>query len=195
MPVGQEPLPCDVELLLCPAAKVDNNFCKSELLHFSQTCLRGSLCFSRNSVICPQFLHLYSNIGIFTPHAYKALELLVIVFSTFLSFPELLRHHLHIVFSRPGRVHAGGVKIHLHEHVPRRLYLQAHLWLIYSSVLSKHFRLTDKSNWYYSPLPIYSGEYAKLNFTDNKTIIPIVISQWAQSSYSTTIVMIVNYKC
>jgi hypothetical protein len=65
VPVGQEPLLCDVELLLCPAAKLDNNFCKSELLQRSQMCLWPLLLFSKNSIACPHFLHLYSNIGIF----------------------------------------------------------------------------------------------------------------------------------
>ena len=60
VPVGQESLP----LLLCPTANPENNFCVSVLPHFSQMCLFLPPLFSRNSILCPHLLHLYSNIGI-----------------------------------------------------------------------------------------------------------------------------------
>jgi len=60
--VEQESLPPDLELLV--AEKVEKSFCISELPHFSQMCLFLLLLFSRNSVLLPHLLHLYSNIGI-----------------------------------------------------------------------------------------------------------------------------------
>lgn len=80
MPAGQEPpwhkllgqgplghvsqvWPVD---LLRPTAKPESSFCISELLHCSHVCFRGVCVFSRNSIVCPHLLHLYSNIGILT---------------------------------------------------------------------------------------------------------------------------------
>ena len=60
VPVGKESLP----LLLCPTANPENNFCIFGLPHFSQMCLFLPLLFSKNSILCPHLLHLYSNIGI-----------------------------------------------------------------------------------------------------------------------------------
>ena len=52
--------------LLRPSAKPESSFCISELMHLSHVCFRGDRVFSRNSIVCPHLLHLYSNIGILT---------------------------------------------------------------------------------------------------------------------------------
>jgi len=62
VPVGQESLPPDLELLV--AEKVEKSFCNLLLPHFWQLCFLELLALSRNSILCPHLLHLYSNIGI-----------------------------------------------------------------------------------------------------------------------------------
>jgi hypothetical protein len=56
--------------LLWPIEKFENSFCRLELLHFLHLYLRAVLVFSKNSIIYPQSLHLYSNIGTIPPRYY-----------------------------------------------------------------------------------------------------------------------------
>jgi len=73
--VGQESVPCEGDVP-CPTEKPESSFCRFELLHCSQICLRGLLLFSRNSVMCPHLLHLYSNIGILYVSRYKPIGII-----------------------------------------------------------------------------------------------------------------------
>ena len=67
VPVGHVPVEYEsLSWLLCPTEKLENTFCISEP-HFSQTCLFLVLLLSRNSVLRPHLLHLYSNTGIVSP--------------------------------------------------------------------------------------------------------------------------------
>jgi hypothetical protein len=49
---------------LRPTENSDNSFSSFELLHRSHLCLLTPALFSKNSIVCPQSAHLYSNIGI-----------------------------------------------------------------------------------------------------------------------------------
>ena len=76
-PLGQDSQARAAELL-CPTAKPLNSFCKSELPHFWHLCFRGFLVFSKNSIVCPHLLHLYSNIGT-TKSPYKIFSIVYIL--------------------------------------------------------------------------------------------------------------------
>jgi hypothetical protein len=49
---------------LRPTEKSDNSFSSFELLHRPHLCLWAPALLSKNSIVCPQSAHLYSNIGI-----------------------------------------------------------------------------------------------------------------------------------
>ena len=50
--------------VLRPTENSDKSFSSFELLHRPHLCLWAPALFSKNSIVCPQSAHLYSNIGI-----------------------------------------------------------------------------------------------------------------------------------